>query len=264
VAPERLAGATASGATDIYALGVLLFEALTGVPPFAANTWHELESASRQIGPIEVPGLPAPVAAICRRCLAIDPAERPSAEEVADRLSGIAASPRRRWWIPLAAVLAAVAAFFLVLAGNGGIKGALTSPARSGSPAQSPIGAPPPSQAPVEVPAGPPSTAPATPSRTARSSPAAPTVGDATAAVYAVLDRRGAAGDIRPDVVEDVRNLVDALVANPAEPQPRVDGLRQQLRARQREHAMTPDALAELDAAITVLANSLTRAPQTR
>jgi hypothetical protein len=260
VAPERLAGATASGATDIYALGVLLFEALTGGPPFAANTWHELESASRQVGPIEVPGLPAPVAAICRRCLAIDPAERPSAEQVADGLSGIAASPRRRWWIPLATVVAAVAAFFLVLAGSGGIKGALTSPARLGTPTQSPIGAAAgsPSQAPAEVPAGPSSAAPATPPR-ARSSPAVPTVGNATAAVYAILDRRGAAGDIRPDVVEDLRNLVDALVANPAEPQPRVDGLRQQLRARQRERAMTSDAQAELDAAIAALGESLTR-----
>src|SRR5688572_17161581 len=40
VAPERLDGRPAQAATDVYALGVLLFEMLTGAPPYPEDTWN--------------------------------------------------------------------------------------------------------------------------------------------------------------------------------------------------------------------------------
>ncbi|MET0496360.1 MAG: serine/threonine-protein kinase, partial [Actinoplanes sp.] len=42
VAPERLDGKPAEPATDVYGLGVLLFEMVTGEPPYPVDTWEEL------------------------------------------------------------------------------------------------------------------------------------------------------------------------------------------------------------------------------
>ncbi|MCW3844468.1 serine/threonine protein kinase [Micromonospora yasonensis] len=84
VAPERLDGAAAQPATDVYSLGVLLFETLTGQVPFPADTWEQLgEALAESDAPtLDVPGLPPPVAEICLRCLARDPRRRPTAHQV--------------------------------------------------------------------------------------------------------------------------------------------------------------------------------------
>ncbi|MEU1810105.1 protein kinase domain-containing protein [Micromonospora aurantiaca (nom. illeg.)] len=86
VAPERLDGAPAQPATDVYSLGVLLFETLTGQPPYPAETWEQLGAALADCPEPtldDVPGLPGPVAEICLRCLARDPRHRPTARRVA-------------------------------------------------------------------------------------------------------------------------------------------------------------------------------------
>ncbi|MFI7246935.1 serine/threonine-protein kinase [Micromonospora chalcea] len=86
VAPERLDGAPAQPATDVYSLGVLLFETLTGHPPYPAETWEELSAALAETPEPsldDVPGLPGPVADICLRCLARDPRRRPTAHRLA-------------------------------------------------------------------------------------------------------------------------------------------------------------------------------------
>ncbi|WP_046571459.1 serine/threonine-protein kinase [Micromonospora sp. HK10] len=89
VAPERLDGAPAQPATDVYSLGVLLFETLTGQVPYPADTWEQLTEALAEEGPPSlagVPGLPSPVAEICVRCLAREPRRRPTAHQVASIL----------------------------------------------------------------------------------------------------------------------------------------------------------------------------------
>ncbi|HLT10268.1 MAG TPA: serine/threonine-protein kinase, partial [Micromonosporaceae bacterium] len=50
VAPERLDGQPAQAATDVYSLGVLLFEMLTGRPPFPEDTWDP--DAARRDRPV--------------------------------------------------------------------------------------------------------------------------------------------------------------------------------------------------------------------
>jgi len=88
-------------------------------------------------------------------------------------------------------------------------------------------------------------------------SPSLPTVDQATNAFFAILDRRQAAGEIRADVVLDIRNQVGNLVANPSDVQSKVESLRRNLRERQRQQAMSANAFNELDAAIVTLGAAL-------
>jgi hypothetical protein len=89
VAPERFDGQPAEPATDMYGLGVLLFEMVTGDPPHPVDTWEEL-AAARANRPAELPvDLPAALRDLVRRCLAGDPGHRPTAVEARRRLAGI-------------------------------------------------------------------------------------------------------------------------------------------------------------------------------
>ncbi|MBX6385867.1 MAG: serine/threonine protein kinase [Microbispora sp.] len=123
VAPERLKGTTADPAVDVYALGVLLFEMLTGSLPYPEKTWEAIEAARRD-GPPPVPearGLPQEVADLCRRCLSPDPADRPSARAVAAALAAVKKppGPRGTGW-GAAAVGAAALGGILWLTQTGG------------------------------------------------------------------------------------------------------------------------------------------------
>jgi serine/threonine-protein kinase len=93
LAPERLAGGPVRPATDIYALGLLLYRALTGNLPWEAETTTQMITAHVYAEPSPLPaveGLPDGVADLCLRCLAKDPANRPTAREVARTLAGAA------------------------------------------------------------------------------------------------------------------------------------------------------------------------------
>jgi serine/threonine-protein kinase len=89
VPPERLDGKPSQPATDTYALGVLLYETLTGRVPYPADTWEDLARTPRHgrpPAPSFVPGLPPEVAELCRRCLSHSPLDRPTARQVAEEL----------------------------------------------------------------------------------------------------------------------------------------------------------------------------------
>ena len=75
-APELLAGERVSEKADIYSYGVILWELCAGEPP-----------RNRQMRPVRVPDeCPADVAALIDACRARDPAQRPSAKDVYERL----------------------------------------------------------------------------------------------------------------------------------------------------------------------------------
>ena len=96
VAPERLDGKPAEPATDVYGLGVLLFEMVTGEPPYPVDTWEEL-AAARVAGPGRLPAdVPAAFRDLVGRCLAEDPADRPTAAETRRAVAALAEDPADR------------------------------------------------------------------------------------------------------------------------------------------------------------------------
>ena len=82
LAPELIAGLEATQASDVYALGCLLYECLVGEPPFAARNLAELGFAHLTETPPDPrerrPDLPAELARALLVALEKDPAARPT------------------------------------------------------------------------------------------------------------------------------------------------------------------------------------------
>ncbi len=76
LSPERVRGQRAIPASDIYALGVLLFEALTGAPPFSADDSLVVRRMHLETMPPPLPDGCAPIAEVVHRCLAKVPDHR--------------------------------------------------------------------------------------------------------------------------------------------------------------------------------------------
>jgi eukaryotic-like serine/threonine-protein kinase len=86
LAPEQLANEGTSAATDVFALGVLAYELVTGQRTFRGDTPQQI-AQSVMGGPPAEPPLPRPIVRVLQRCLARSPFERfPDARALADAL----------------------------------------------------------------------------------------------------------------------------------------------------------------------------------
>ncbi|WAC68049.1 serine/threonine-protein kinase [Microbacterium sp. SL75] len=79
LSPEQARGMPAGPASDVYALGLVLLEALTGSRPFGSRTPHEA-LAARLVAAPEIPAqIPPAWRGVLERMTAIEPNERPDA-----------------------------------------------------------------------------------------------------------------------------------------------------------------------------------------
>ena len=88
LSPEQAMGRTATPASDVYSLGIVAYETLSGRRPFEADTAVAIALAQVNNAPDPLPDtVPGPVAAVVLQALSKDPAERPaSAAAFADSL----------------------------------------------------------------------------------------------------------------------------------------------------------------------------------
>jgi hypothetical protein len=97
ISPERLAGEDASEGSDVWAVGVMLWESLSGRHPFwqtsMLDTARAIEQGAESLATLR-PDLPKALIQLVDRALSLSPARRPSAAELARSLRG-AAAPRR-------------------------------------------------------------------------------------------------------------------------------------------------------------------------
>jgi len=116
MAPEQIAGHPPDERSEVFSVGVVAFEVLTGKPPYPAKTLDEL---FRQIVAARPPPwperVPEPLRAIVGRTLAKEPDRRfPSMGALRDALVAardeLFAPPRRRWPVALALAAGAIAA----------------------------------------------------------------------------------------------------------------------------------------------------------
>ncbi|MDQ3956393.1 MAG: protein kinase [Actinomycetota bacterium] len=97
VAPERVRGDSSTAASDIYSVGIVLYEMLVGEPPFAGESMYEvLQGPLRGRVPVPsraVPGLPTELDEVVSRATEPDPQHRySSAHDMAQAIAAVGLS----------------------------------------------------------------------------------------------------------------------------------------------------------------------------
>ena len=77
MAPEQMRGGRPDPRSDIWAMGVVLYEALSGQPPFTGRTQLEVAAAVLKETPARLPtDIPQNLVRIIERCLCKEPVQR--------------------------------------------------------------------------------------------------------------------------------------------------------------------------------------------
>lgn len=127
MAPEQVSGLEADARTDIYGLGVILYEAIVGRPPFEGASFGQLAAAILTQPTPELPKVtasgepvPADLAALITACLSKKPADRPAS--MAEVEAALQVTPlqltcvhRPQWRVPQQAIGLATAGLALVV-----------------------------------------------------------------------------------------------------------------------------------------------------
>ncbi|CAM5572720.1 non-specific serine/threonine protein kinase OS=Streptomyces canus OX=58343 GN=AQI96_38555 PE=4 SV=1 [Streptomyces canus] len=90
VAPESAEGRPQTSAVDIYGAGILLYELVTGHPPFSGGSALEVLHQHLSAEPRRPSTVPDPLWTVIERCLSKNPDRRPSAENLARGLRVVA------------------------------------------------------------------------------------------------------------------------------------------------------------------------------
>lgn len=140
LSPEQIEGRTQDGRSDLFSLGIVLYEMITGVRPFAGNSLGEVCAQILTVNPVPPskrnPTVPVAFDRIIARCLARNPADRyQSGNDLARALYLVARCgpqlvprPNRPYWFTRPAHprdLLAIASAILLLASAGIASGSL-------------------------------------------------------------------------------------------------------------------------------------------
>jgi serine/threonine protein kinase len=140
LSPEQIEGRTQDGRSDLFSLGIVLYEMITGVRPFAGNSLGEVCAQILTVNPVPPskrnPAVPVAFDRIIARCLARNPADRyQSGNDLARALYLVARCgpqltpcPNRPYWFTRPAHprdLLAIASAILLLASAGIASGSL-------------------------------------------------------------------------------------------------------------------------------------------
>jgi serine/threonine protein kinase len=140
LSPEQIEGRTQDGRSDLFSLGIVLYEMITRVRPFAGNSLGEVCAQILTVNPVPPsklnPAVPVAFDRIIGRCLARNPADRyQSGNELARALYLVARCgpqliprPNRPYWFTRPAHprdLLAIASAILLLASAGIASGSL-------------------------------------------------------------------------------------------------------------------------------------------
>ncbi|HZJ54772.1 MAG TPA: serine/threonine-protein kinase, partial [Myxococcaceae bacterium] len=164
MAPEQATGGNADARTDLYSVGVVLYELLAGHPPFQAPAFGQLVAQVLSSPPPPLPAhtrsgerIPHALWVVVKRCLAKNPEDRyPSLRELARALEVAAQAPVRRVpprWMVAAGAMALLALGLGMVTGRSTVRTAEVPPVVTGKLLRSP--APAAATAPTAAPAVP-------------------------------------------------------------------------------------------------------------
>lgn len=96
MSPEQSLGSRVNAASDLYSVGIVLYELLAGRPPFEGDSADVVNQHRRTPPPSlvqRVPGVPPDLALLCMALLAKDPSDRPAAREGLEMIGAPIADP---------------------------------------------------------------------------------------------------------------------------------------------------------------------------